>query len=295
MNKLKAILLLCFIMCTTVHAFGQYYDDSIDEVINSKNDSLFKNIGDYSSSALKYRESMGAIKKMQGQVDSLRNIIKGSSFTAEEQRITSELIKLAINDKREDVSLKVKELDRSLISSINKHLPIEFLYELDRKYYVQFLTIKKTKLWAAKLSKFIHNKSIDYHNADKIKVPDTVFLSELKTYKFKKDGVIADIGSGSGYFERILSMYCDHLTVYANEIDSSSIAQLKTKLKFLELYDQKDIAYKAILGTKNSTLLPSNSFDKVIIRNTYHHFFDPNNMVEDCKRILKKKWEAVYN
>jgi len=288
MNKLKTILILYFLINSTVHAFGQYYDDSIDEIINSKNDTLFKNIDDYNFYALKYKESIFDLRKIEKQVDSVRNIIRSSSLVMEAQGITIEIINLAINDKDDDVSLKVKELDPLLISSINKLVPLEFIYELDRNYYFQFLTIEKTKLWVTKISKFILNKSIDYFNADKIKVPDTVFLSEVKTYKFRKHDVIADIGAGSGYFERVLSMYCDYLTVYVNEINSSSLSQLRTKLKFLEFCDQKNIAYNSILGNESSSLLPSNSFDKVIIRNTYHHFSNPNKMIEDCKRILKE-------
>ncbi|NOT77183.1 MAG: class I SAM-dependent methyltransferase [Cyclobacteriaceae bacterium] len=206
----------------------------------------------------------------------------------DEKRIALEIINMSTNDKPGDSYSNVKELDPSLVSSMNKLVSLELIYELERNFNTQLSTIKKTRLWTERVSKFIHNQSIDYFNADKVKVPDSVFLSEIKTYTFGKNDVIADIGAGSGYFERVLSMYCDHLTVYANEINSSNLSQLKTRLKFLELSDQKDITYHAILGNENSSLLPSNTFDKVIVRNTYHHFSNPDKMVKDFKRILKK-------
>ena len=131
-------------------------------------------------------------------------------------------------------------------------------------------------------------KSIDYYNADNIKLDDTVFLSEIRLYKFDTNDVIADIGAGSGYFEKVLSRYCDNLVVYASDIDSPTVSRLTTRLELLELNDRKNITYTAVLGNEKSSLLPSHSFDKVIIRNSFHHFTYPNEMLEDCKRILKK-------
>lgn len=132
------------------------------------------------------------------------------------------------------------------------------------------------------------DNSINYYDADNIKVEDTVFLHEVKVYKFNTGDVITDIGAGSGYFERVLSKYCNDLTVYATDIDSAKITRLATQLTFLDLNDNRDIKYITVLGNEKSTRLPGSKFDKVIIRNTFHHFSYPNEMLNDCKRILKK-------
>ncbi len=83
-------------------------------------------------------------------------------------------------------------------------------------------------------------------------------------------------------------MFCSELTVYVNEIDTSLFLQLTTRLLLLENDDTKNITYSPVLGNEHSTLLPSGQFDKVLIRNSYHHFTQPDKMIKDCRRILKK-------
>jgi ubiquinone/menaquinone biosynthesis C-methylase UbiE len=162
------------------------------------------------------------------------------------------------------------------------------LYDIDRKYYKEIAIKEKFKSWEFDISSFIQNKSINYSNAEDIALEDTVFFEEVKAYKFYPGDVIADLGAGSGYFERVLSKYCDNLIVYATDIDSAIITRLITQLAFLELNDKMKMAYIPVLGNERASHLPFNTFDKVIIRNTFHHFSYPNDMLEDCRRIMKK-------
>jgi ubiquinone/menaquinone biosynthesis C-methylase UbiE len=131
------------------------------------------------------------------------------------------------------------------------------------------------------------NTSIDYVDRDSNRVPDTIFLKEVKVYEFQHGDTIADIGAGSGYFEKVLSKYCDNLIVYATDIMPGVLMSLSAKLEELRLNDNKNIEYNTVLGQSKSTLLPFKTFDKVIIRNTFHHFSYPDEMLQNCREVLK--------
>jgi ubiquinone/menaquinone biosynthesis C-methylase UbiE len=67
------------------------------------------------------------------------------------------------------------------------------------------------------------------------------------------------------------------------------LTRLTAKLESLGLNDHKNIEYKIILGQESSSLLPLNTFDKIIIRNTFHHFSSPDEMLRNCKEVLKDR------
>jgi ubiquinone/menaquinone biosynthesis C-methylase UbiE len=228
------------------------------------------------------------MKACESKVDSMINIIFKLDFSKAEQIVINDLLRLSINNISGDVYLKTKDLDRTLLLEVNKHISLSAIYDVESRYYKQIIRLKEFNSWASNVCRFIQNESIDYYNAQNIKVEATVFLSEIELYGFKNNDVVADIGAGSGYFELLLSKYCDSLVVFATDIDSQVLTHLETYLKFLELNDKRAITYKTVLGNEKSSQLPSNSFDKIMISNTFHHFSYPNEMLEDCKRILKK-------
>ena len=45
--------------------------------------------------------------------------------------------------------------------------------------------------------------------------------------------------------------------------------------------------FKIVLGENEATNLPSNTFNKVILRDALHHFKSPLKMIVDIKRIIK--------
>jgi len=254
------------------------------EMMNSKNDSLLKNNRDYVINARKYRKLTQSADH-NAMLDSLLRVVAKSDLTETEQEILSDLIRLSGNNVSGDVYSKVEVLDQQLIIKFDRSVSMTWLYRRDSEYAK---ISKEFNSWASKIDKFIH-QSIEYHSADKgILVNDSVFLSEVQAYKFKTGEIIADIGTGSGYFEIVLSKFCDNLQVNAVDIDSVSIAHLATQLKFLDLNDKRNITFNAVLGNEKSSSLPADRFDKVIIRNTFHHFTYPVEMLEDCKRIMKE-------
>jgi ubiquinone/menaquinone biosynthesis C-methylase UbiE len=283
MHKVKFFLIIYLIIGLSGLSVGQDYN-CVAKIVNNKNDSLFKNTRDYVINALKYKKLMQSTDDHNAALDSILRKVAKSDLTEPEQRVLQELISLSTNNVSGDVYSKAKVLDQQLIIKFNRYVPMTSLYSIDR----EFAKIARDfNSWASKICKFI-NQSIEYYDADHIMVNDSAFLSEVQLYEFKTDEIIADIGTGSGYFEIALSKFCDNLQVYANDIDSGSIGQLTTQFKFLDLNDDRNITYNTVLGNEKSTLLPAHRFDKVIIRNTFHHFKYPIEMLEDCKRIMKK-------
>jgi ubiquinone/menaquinone biosynthesis C-methylase UbiE len=262
------------VYCAFFSASAQDNIICIGNILNTKNDSIFTGVADYSVNISKY-------KKFIAEADQMVMVIKKSSLSTAEQKIFIDLIAMLKSDMGGNVYENIKTIDRSTVTNLNKCVPLVSIYELNKLA----LEIKK---WASEICTFMQNDSTNYFDANHRKVPDSAFENEVVTYKFDRNDVIADIGAGSGYFERILSMYSDSLIVFVNDIDSIAQSKLQTKLKFLELQDQKNIRYHTVLGNEKSTLLTSNTFDKLIIRNAFHHFSYPNDMLQDCKRIMKK-------
>ncbi len=197
MNRLKTTAVVFFFIGLLADVFGQYSDERIEAVINSGNDRLLKTSEAYRSHAVRYRESVLALGKLMKRADSARHVIRNSSLPMEAQRIAFEMIELSVNKVPDDVSVKVRASDPSLILSINKSIPLEFIYQLERNYQARLLTIAKISQWAVGLLSFIQDPSINYVNADRVNVPDSVFLSEVRSYQFRKHEVIADIGAGT--------------------------------------------------------------------------------------------------
>ena len=49
-----------------------------------------------------------------------------------------------------------------------------------------------------------------------------------------------------------------------------------------------------VLGNERSTLLPENSFDKILIINSFHEFTFKAEMLADIKKETKTQWYSPY-
>lgn len=112
---------------------------------------------------------------------------------------------------------------------------------------------------------------------------------ELDQYNLQPGHWIADIGFGQAWLEGIIALKYDSLTIYANEIDKYDYKTAKFNLShYLLLRESPNTnTIRFIRGRKTATRLPPNSFDKVIIRETFHHFKKMDVMLQDISGILK--------
>ena len=104
---------------------------------------------------------------------------------------------------------------------------------------------------------------------DKIEVPE--------------NGVIADIGAGTGYYTFKLAPKVPQGKVYAVEIQDEMITALKERKKKLNVTN-----VEVIKGSTTSVNVPGNSIDLAIMVDVYHELEYPVEMLTSIKKSLKK-------
>jgi predicted methyltransferase len=115
------------------------------------------------------------------------------------------------------------------------------------------------------------------------------FESEQAIYQIGKADSIAEIGFGTGWMTGFMMAEYDSITIFAEDIDRRSIRNLP---RIIDQYcvGRNEATYNhihIIKGTEKSTLLPNIVANKVIIRETFHHFSEPRAMMADIYRITK--------
>ncbi len=121
---------------------------------------------------------------------------------------------------------------------------------------------------------------------------DTVKLwieNDLEFIKLKPHDTVADIGSFQGYFPATYSIFSDSVVFYLNDVNAEGFEYLDSikieceRIKGVEVTNQ----FNVVIGTEYSTELPSNQFNKVVVRDAIHHFKYPDSILIDIKRIMK--------
>jgi len=97
------------------------------------------------------------------------------------------------------------------------------------------------------------------------------------------DGVIADIGAGTGYYTFKLAPKVPKGKVYAVEIQDEMIATLNGRKKKLN-----NTNVEIVKGSITSPNLPANSIDLAIMVDVYHELEYPVEMLTSIKSALKK-------
>lgn len=132
------------------------------------------------------------------------------------------------------------------------------------------------KLWQERFE----NRDRDvYKNREKI----------IEAINLSPGQVVADIGAGTGFYLKLISNKVTATgKVVAVDLSPRFVSFLKGRgekenIKNLEV----------VLGSTTSTNLPENSIDKIFVVNTYHHFDDKDQMLNDFKTILKTGGEVI--
>jgi SAM-dependent methyltransferase len=114
---------------------------------------------------------------------------------------------------------------------------------------------------------------------------------ELDFYDFRPHQTIASIGAQCGNWEAALASTTDSIHFYLEDIDTSSFNQRQVGFAW-HYYDSllgrpMTSTYTLVTGNEESTQLPDDLFDKIIIINSFHEFTRPGEMLADIKTKLK--------
>ncbi|MFN8356971.1 MAG: class I SAM-dependent methyltransferase [Spirosomataceae bacterium] len=113
----------------------------------------------------------------------------------------------------------------------------------------------------------------------------------LEIYNFQKGDVIASLGAGGGVWEIAFATFYEDLTFYLEDVSRDVLNQedVEYAIQYYTRLTGKPITAKFIpvIGTEKETNLPTDTFDKVLIINSFHEFNFPTEMLAEVKRILK--------
>lgn len=100
----------------------------------------------------------------------------------------------------------------------------------------------------------------------------------------RRDAVVAEIGAGDGRFAVELSRCLGtRARVYATELGREKVALLWKSVQ------GSGAPHLTVMeGTPDSTMLPDDSCDVVIVRRTYHHFSHPAEMARSIWKTLRR-------
>jgi predicted methyltransferase len=116
------------------------------------------------------------------------------------------------------------------------------------------------------------------------------FSPEQDIYQIKPGDSIAEIGFGTGWMTAYMMMQYDSLTIYAEDIDRGACKHLPEVIdQYLTLRNRPQTnRIQIVKGKKKASELDVEIANKVIIRETFHHFRKPQSMMQDIYKITKR-------
>lgn len=110
--------------------------------------------------------------------------------------------------------------------------------------------------------------------------------AEIALYRFHPGQVVAEIGAGNTDFAASLHDFQRGLTVFVNDIDTVAVLGLAYHFDHNPAFSGNQNRFFAILGTGRDTGLGPVKADRIIIRNAFHHFEDPQSMISSIVESL---------
>jgi predicted methyltransferase len=103
----------------------------------------------------------------------------------------------------------------------------------------------------------------------------------LKALELAPDAIVADIGSGTGYFTVRLAHFVPQGRVYGVDIEPDMVRYLAQRAEKADLHN-----VTAITGKPDDPLLPA-PVDRVLVVDTYHHIGDRSSYFARLRGSLK--------
>jgi ubiquinone/menaquinone biosynthesis C-methylase UbiE len=105
----------------------------------------------------------------------------------------------------------------------------------------------------------------------------------LKALAVSAGDWVADVGAGNGYYAQRLSQIVGPAgKVFAEDISDRTMNLLEQRVK---LFDLRNV--EVVKGDDDNPKLPASSLSAVLVVDSYHHFSQPQPMLEQVLRALK--------
>ena len=112
----------------------------------------------------------------------------------------------------------------------------------------------------------------------------------VRALAFREGEVVADIGSGTGYFTlRFARAVGESGMVFAVDVSPDMVRHLNRRLR-----DEGVRNVVTVLADPDDPLLPDASVDRFVVVNTWHHIEDRPAYLEKLKRMLRPGGQIVH-
>ncbi len=127
--------------------------------------------------------------------------------------------------------------------------------------------------------------NVQESDIDQPQLNEEYFLvQELLSYHFPKSSRVGEIGGGDGLFSVFLKMMHPEIALIINEVSPERLGEIDNSLLLLNEEEKHRIS--TVFGTDQSTQMEGEQLDVLIIRNAFHHFADPEAMLESMARSI---------
>ena len=119
----------------------------------------------------------------------------------------------------------------------------------------------------------------------------TLYGEQIEIWNVQPGDVVADIGAYDGYLDGVISMFSDSATIYIQDIDSSAFWVFREKLlPHFNMLRGKPITnqFRYVQGTYDTTNLPHDAFDKILLNNVLHYIGADGETPEEREANTKK-------
>ncbi len=210
-----------------------------------------------------------------------------------------EYIKVSLEKSGNDYNEMLKIVKNLSLKELRKKYPNKSLYEDFRKYQLGKKSIFRS---FSPIEMKIVEENLDLFGLvfQQILKPDfpyginpkTAFMDEVVFIGIKDGDRIADLGAGSGEISFLWSIIFKDLELYMTEIGEVQLEVMNFKSKKIESIDTSN-AIQILRGTKKKTGLEGENLDKIVVRQTFHHFKKKKAMLASIKSSLKPDGELI--
>ena len=139
--------------------------------------------------------------------------------------------------------------------------------------------------------RFISLDLFDFEYPFKIKRESRLF-DELNFYNLTNENTIGEVAVGDGSFALMCAMLFPDLKLFLNEASEYNLNTAESMFTSYRNYvELTNVHFE--LGSEISTNYKKSSLDKIIVRNSYHHFSHKSDMLKSIRKALKKGGELL--